>query len=231
MLEVKNLSLSFKKKQVLKGVTFSLKKGEIVSLIGLNGAGKTTLLECLMGIKKPASGEIIFDNQKDKSLKDIKRSLGYMPQAFRLYNDLTVLDNLKYVAAIYGVVRMQIDKIIEACGLGEMKNVMAERLSGGYRQLLQLAVCFLHRPSLAVLDEPTAAMDPLFRRKFWDIVHKFNASGVTILVISHHIEDVMEAGRVLCLSKGEIVIDEPVEKLTKNSKLNMEKILVSEVEE
>ena len=197
MLKIENVCKSYKNRSVLKGVTMQIEDGEVRGLIGVNGAGKTTLIECICGVKNVDSGEIWVDgiNIKDKKSKmKYQKNIGYMPQAFSLFNDLTVRENLEYLCAVYGILDGA-DKTIELCGLRMYENVIAQNLSGGYKQLLSLASAIVHSPKFLILDEPTAAMDPLFRRKFWEIVSKCKENGVTILIITHYMEELLECAK------------------------------------
>lgn len=228
MLKITNLKKSYGKNEVLKGINLKVKKGEIKAIIGENSAGKTTLIEVLCGVKQKNSGEIIINNLNLNSKKDVKylkRDLGYMPQYFCLYQDLTVEENIKYVCSVYGVDLLETEKIIKLCFLEDKKNFLTQNLSGGYRQLLSMACAIVHKPKLLILDEPTSAMDPVFRRKFWKIVKQINKQGTTILLITHYLEELLECDSFACLSKGKIVFDGKVAEFKKSNFIDIEDIL------
>ena len=227
MLKIENVCKSYKNRSVLKGVTMQIEDGEVRGLIGVNGAGKTTLIECICGVKNVDSGEIWVDgiNIKDKKSKmKYQKNIGYMPQAFSLFNDLTVRENLEYLCAVYEILDGT-DKIIELCGLRMYENVIAQNLSGGYKQLLSLASAIVHSPKFLILDEPTAAMDPLFRRKFWEIVSKCKESGVTILIITHYMEELLECDNFTCIAGGKVSFDGNLSEFGDKTALNVEKLL------
>jgi ABC-2 type transport system ATP-binding protein len=229
MLRIKNVYKSYKDKNVLKGVSFYVQKGEIKGLVGVNGAGKSTLIEIICGVKSYDCGEIFingFDTSDKKSKKKIKEVIGYMPQSFSLFNDLTVEENLGYLCAIYNLDIFRADEIIDLCGLKEHRKVLARNLSGGYRQLLSMAGAIIHSPKLLILDEPTSAMDPVFRRKFWEIVKQCHKNGeLTVLVITHYMEELVECDNFVCLANGKVSFDGSLSEYKKDGMLNIEQIL------
>lgn len=226
VLKIENVYKSYNKHPVLKGITMSIDDGEVRGLIGVNGAGKTTLVECICGVKSVDSGDIWIDgiNIRDKkSKRKYQNIIGYMSQSFSFFNDLTVKENLEYLCAVYGVASA--DKVIDLCGLRSYENVIAQNLSGGYRQLLSLAGAIVHSPKFLILDEPTAAMDPLFRRKFWEIVSKCKDNGVTILVITHYMEELLECDNFTCIAGGRVSFDGNLSEFGDKTALNIEKLL------
>ena len=229
MLKIKNIFKSYKNKKVLKGVDLHVKKGEIKGLIGINGSGKTTLIECICGVKNFDSGEILIDNINilDKKNKNgIKYIIGYMPQAFGMFNDLTVEENLGYLCAIYHMdEKVSVDKVIEQCYLNEHRKVLAKNLSGGYRQLLSMACAIIHNPKFLILDEPTASMDPLFRRKFWKIVNDCKNNNTTVLVITHYMEELLECDNFVCLANGKVAFSGNINEFKKEGLVDMESLL------
>ena len=216
------------KTEVLKGVSLHIKTGEIKGLIGVNGAGKSTLIECVCGVKKFDDGEIFVDNINilDKKNKNkIKYSIGYMPQTFGMFNDLTVEENLGYLCAIYHLDdKVEVDRVIEQCYLQEHRKILAKNLSGGYRQLLSMACAIIHNPKFLILDEPTASMDPIFRRQFWKIVNDYRKSNKTILVITHYMEELVECDNFICLN-GKVAFEGSVNDFKKEGMLDMEGLL------
>ena len=229
MLKIENVFKSYKDNSVLKGVNLNVKNNEIKGLIGVNGAGKSTLIELTCGVKSIDSGSIILNGLTvgDKSNKDkIKYTIGYMPQGFNLFNDLTVEENLGYLCAVYHLDKdVEIARVLKLCNLVGMRKKLAMNLSGGYRQLLALSAALIHKPKLLILDEPTSAMDPLFRKGFWNIIRECRKEGCTILVITHYMEELLECDTFACLSNGRIVVDESIDKFKSLGELDIEKIL------
>lgn len=216
ILKVINLNKNFKKAQILKDVNFTINKGEIVCLLGVNGAGKSTLLECVCGIQRATSGTII-------GIEDFNKSVGYISQNFIYFLDLSVYENLLYFANLYEVSNQRIEEVIDLCFLREKKNFIVKKLSGGYKQLLSLAIALLHEPKFLILDEPTSAMDPMFRQSFWQVIHSYNDNGGTVLVVTHFIEEVLECTKLIVLSKGTIVYDNDITNIAKEK--NIQKIM------
>lgn len=228
MLEIKDVYKSYKSFKVLKGVSFNVPHNEIKGFIGVNGAGKTTLVEIICGVNKMDGGEVFIDNIniKDKKQRNhLKRLIGYMPQSFSLFNDLTVEENLGYLSSVYRLDKDSVDKIIKLCSLEDKRKSLAQNLSGGYRQLLSVAGALIHSPRLLILDEPTSAMDPLFREKFWDIIKTVKDEGMTVLLITHHMEELGKCDSFVCLAKGKVVYDGAVSNFKENGILSINKVL------
>ena len=229
MLKINNLFKRYGKTEVLKGASLNVKQGTIKGLIGTNGSGKSTLIECVCGIKGFDSGDILINGKSvldKRNRNEIKRSLGYMPQSFSLFTDLTVEENLNYLTAVYGIKnKNRVEEIIKLCKLEPHRKRLAKNLSGGYRQLLSLACAIIHNPQFLLLDEPTAAMDPLFRKQFWDIVKEYNKTGHTILIITHYMEELVECDDFACLSGGEVSFEGSVQEFKKGGMLNIEGLL------
>lgn len=228
MLKITNVYKKYKNNEVLKGVTFSVKEGEIKGLIGVNGVGKSTLIECICGVKKRDSGKIEIHgiDVADKSFsKTIKHLVGYMPQSFNLFNDLTVEENLRYLFGVFQLEKKEIiENILDTCFLTPYKKTLAQNLSGGYRQLLSLAAALIHSPKILILDEPSSAMDPLFRKRFWEIINTCKNAGVTILLITHHMEELIECDSFVCLSNGVASFEGTVEDYCTNGAIDIDSI-------
>ena len=203
ILEIKDLEKSYGKKEVLKGVNLTLKKGEKMALIGVNGSGKSTLLEIVCGLKKYNNGTIVQPSNP-------RFEIGYMPQTFSMFQDLTVKENLKYLAVLYGLDETQVEKTLNLCFLKEKENLLAKKLSGGYKQLLSLAGAIIFKPKLLILDEPTSAMDPLFRQSFQKIISAFMKDGGSALITTHYMEEINFCDSVSILSGGKIVYSKSV---------------------
>jgi ABC-2 type transport system ATP-binding protein len=228
MIKIENVTKSYKQKLVLKDINLNIVGGEVFALIGVNGSGKSTLVDIVCGAKQLDGGKVLIDsidaalNNNKKIINDL---IGYMPQSFGLFNDLTVAENLDYVSNIYDKTMEEVDQVISECDLLEYKNVLAQNLSGGYKQLLSLACALIHAPKILILDEPTSAMDPLMRKKFWHIIKKYNKNGTTILIITHYLEELLQCQRFACLSGGEIRFVCSVDKFRDKGFINIEEIL------
>lgn len=201
VLKVNNIYKTYGKTDVLKGVSFTVHKG-ITALIGINGAGKSTLINIICGIVKPTSGNVIF----------YENNFGYMPQKPSLFNELTVYENLLYFANIYKIEKNQIENVLDTCKLVKFKNTYFKNLSGGYKQLCSLAVAILHDPGFIILDEPTSAMDPIFKDYFWEIICKLKSNNKTILCITHSLEELSICDNLLVLENGIIIYDGKIKK-------------------
>jgi len=186
------------------------------------------LIECVCGVKKIDAGTILIDG-KDcalrKTRKEIKTLIGYMPQTFRLFNDLTVEENLKYLCAVYSLPSARCREVMQLCHIESAAKSLAGDLSGGYRQLLSMAGALIHSPKFLILDEPTAAMDPIFRRQFWDILRGYKENGATFLVITHYFEELVECDSFACLSKGKTAFNGSLAEFKQDGLLNIEQIL------
>jgi ABC-2 type transport system ATP-binding protein len=193
-LEAHELSRSFGKMTAVDRVSFFIPKGEIFGLLGPNGAGKTTIIRMLCGILSPTSGNAtVLGFNVNKRPEEVKKRIGYMSQKFSLYNDLTAWENLSFYCAIYGVPPAErasrIAELIEIAGLAGHRNMLVRNLSGAWRQRLALACAIAHRPPMLFLDEPTAGVDPISRRQFWDMIYEMAAQGVSILATTHYMDE------------------------------------------
>ncbi|HTJ48476.1 MAG TPA: ABC transporter ATP-binding protein [Cyclobacteriaceae bacterium] len=196
-------------------ISFDVAPGEIFGFLGANGAGKTTAMRMLCGLSKPTSGEATiagFDVYRET--EKIKKSIGYMSQKFSLYEDLTVLENIKFYAGIYGLTDQQIknksEELIELLGLhNEVKKLVGE-LPLGWKQKLSFSVAVLHQPKIVFLDEPTGGVDPVTRRQFWDLIYDAAAKGVTIFVTTHYMDEAEYCNRISVMVDGKIeALDTP----------------------
>lgn len=199
----------------VSNVSFAIAKGEILGFLGPNGAGKSTVIRMLCGLLRPTSGQITVDGIDVARDPDaVRRRIGYMSQKFSLYNDLSVLENLQFFGGVYGVDRRLIGERIRAAlhmaGLDEHADALVHDLAGGWKQRLALGCAILHQPKVLVLDEPTSGVDPLSRRRFWDLIHNLSADGVTVLVSTHHMDEAEYCNRVALINRGSIVaLDTP----------------------
>ena len=207
-IDVRGLSKAFDGKRVVQNLTLTVARGEIFGFLGPNGSGKTTSIRMLCGLLIPDAGEgrcLGYDVIRETV--QIKREVGYMTQRFSLYEDLSVRENLDFVARIYGVPNRArvVDAAIERLGLARRREQLAGTLSGGWKQRLALAATTLHNPKLLLLDEPTAGVDPKARRDFWLAIHQLAADGITVLVSTHYMDEAERCHRLAYLSFGQIL--------------------------
>ncbi|MCX6645694.1 MAG: ATP-binding cassette domain-containing protein [bacterium] len=198
-------------------VSFEVKKGEIFGFLGPNGAGKSTVIRMLCGLLKPSSGGgTVAGFDVNRQPEDIKKHIGYMSQKFSLYEDLTVEENLTFYGGIYGLggkrLHDRMEWAIEMSGLSVHRRSLTKILSGGWKQRLALACAILHEPPVLFLDEPTSGVDPLSRRRFWDLIYQMSDKGVTVFVTTHYMEEAEYCDRVALIFRGGIVaIGTPME--------------------
>jgi ABC-type multidrug transport system ATPase subunit len=209
VIDVRDLHKSYGARKVVDGLTLAVTAGEICGFLGANGSGKTTTIRILCGLVKPDSGGgscLGFDLIRQAS--SIRRQIGYMTQRFSFYDDLTVRENLDFVAAVYEIDNRgdAVTAIMQRMELADRADQLAVELSGGWKQRLALAACILHKPRLLLLDEPTAGVDAKARRAFWDLIHDMAADGLTVLVSTHYMDEAERCGRIVYLSDGKIVV-------------------------
>ncbi|MCZ6604879.1 MAG: ABC transporter ATP-binding protein [Alphaproteobacteria bacterium] len=189
-------------------------KGNIYGFLGPNGSGKTTTIRMLCGLLTPDAGSgtcLGYDVRRETG--QIKRHVGYMTQRFSLYEDLTIEENLTFVARMYGVVNVAqtVRDTLERLRLTGRKKQLAGTLSGGWKQRLALAACIMHEPKLLLLDEPTAGVDPQARREFWDQIHELAGQGLTVLVSTHYMDEAERCHQIAYIAYGELLVSGPVE--------------------
>jgi ABC-type multidrug transport system ATPase subunit len=209
VIDVRDLHKSYGARKVVDGLTLAVTAGEICGFLGANGSGKTTTIRILCGLVRPDSGGgscLGFDLIRQAA--QIRRQIGYMTQRFSFYDDLTVGENLDFVAAVYELDnrRQAVQAIMVRMDLADRADQLAGELSGGWKQRLALAACILHKPRLLLLDEPTAGVDAKARRAFWDLIHDMAADGLTVLVSTHYMDEAERCGRIVYLSDGKIVV-------------------------
>ncbi len=194
----------------VEGLTMTVPRGEVFGFLGPNGSGKTTTIRMLCGLMEPSGGSatvVGYDVRRDA--EQIRRRIGYMSQKFGLYDDLSVGENLRFYASIYGLHgaarRARIAELVADLGLEGRVDQLAGTLSGGWKQRLALACAMAHHPAMLFLDEPTAGVDPASRRIFWRKIHELAAQGTTILVTTHYMDEAAECRRLAFLSRGRLV--------------------------
>jgi ABC-2 type transport system ATP-binding protein len=210
IIETHHLERRFGDLLAVRDVSLSVRRGEIFGVLGPNGAGKSTTIRMLCGILDPTGGTgtvVGFDIERQS--ERIKERIGYMTQRFSLYEDLTVLENLAFYAGIYGVPRRRrrarVDEVIQTAGLSDRRRQLAGTLSGGWKQRVALAAATIHEPPLLFLDEPTAGVDPVSRRDFWEQIHQLAASGTTILVTTHYMDEAERCHRLAFIFRGTLL--------------------------
>jgi ABC-2 type transport system ATP-binding protein len=205
VIDVHGLNKHFGAKHVVRDLSLQVARGEIYGFLGPNGSGKTTSIRMLCGLLTPDSGNgTCLGHDVIKDTAAIKREVGYMTQRFSLWEDLTIRENLDFVARMYGMPdrKQAVDGAIEKLDLGERHDQLAGALSGGWKQRLALAACMLHDPLLLLLDEPTAGVDPKARRDFWDEIHRLAAAGITVLVSTHYMDEAERCHRLAYINNG-----------------------------
>jgi ABC-2 type transport system ATP-binding protein len=191
-------------------VSLDIPKGEIFGFLGPNGAGKSTTIRMLCGLLQPTSGRASvagFDITSDP--ESVRRNIGYMSQKFSMYGDLTVEENIDFFAGVYGVYdqrRAERKKeVLAMAGLEERRRTMTHLLAGGLKQRLALGCAILHEPPILFLDEPTSGVDPIARRDFWDLIYGLSASGHTILVSTHYMDEAEYCHRIALMYRGRVI--------------------------
>jgi ABC-2 type transport system ATP-binding protein len=218
-VDVHGLVKSYGGKRVVDDVSMAVKTGEIVGFLGPNGSGKTTTIRMMCGLLHADSGGgTVLGYDLATQSGQIKREVGYMTQKFSFYTDLSIEENLMFVARLYELKPAKdfVDSTLETLGLTSRRKQLAGPLSGGWKQRLALAACIMHQPKLLLLDEPTAGVDPKARREFWDEIHRLAADGLTVLVSTHYMDEAERCHRIHYISYGKLLasgtVDEVVEK-------------------
>jgi ABC-2 type transport system ATP-binding protein len=202
-----NLTRRFGNFTAVDHVTFSVDAGEIVGYLGPNGSGKTTTIRMLLGLYEPSEGYArVLGYDAFKESEEVRSRAGYMSQKFSLYDDLTVRENLTFYGGVYGIHdKRRIKDTLDQVGLAGHESELAKALSAGWRQRLALAIALVHRPKLLFLDEPTSGVDPSARRSFWDLIYALAATGVTVLVTTHYMDEAEYCGRVGMMRDGKLL--------------------------
>jgi ABC-2 type transport system ATP-binding protein len=222
-INVAGLSKSFGGREVVHDLSMQVKRGSIYGFLGPNGSGKTTTIRMLCGLLTPDAGEgtcLGYDIRRDAD--KIKRRVGYMTQRFSLYQDLSVRENLEFVARLYGMpdARRAAGDMIQRIGLRGREEQLAGELSGGWKQRLALGACTLPNPQLLLLDEPTAGVDPKARRDFWNEIHALAAEGLTVLVSTHYMDEAERCHEIAYIAYGHLLAHGAVDKVIAQSALS-----------
>jgi ABC-2 type transport system ATP-binding protein len=215
-IEVEGLTKSFGGRKVVRNLSMTVKRGTIYGFLGPNGSGKTTTIRMLTGLLTPDEGRgtcLGYDIRTQAG--EIKRHVGYMTQRFSLYQDLSVRENLEFVARLYGIphATKAARAMVERLGLGGREEQLAGELSGGWKQRLALGACTLPNPQLLLLDEPTAGVDPKARREFWNEIHALAAEGLTVLVSTHYMDEAERCHEIAYIAYGVLLVHGTVEQV------------------
>lgn len=208
-IDVKHLSRRFGSFVAVDDLSFSVKQGEIFGFLGANGAGKSTTIRMLCGLLRATSGTALVDGvDVSRDPEAVKRRIGYMSQKFSLYELLTVNQNIEFFGGIYGLTGAKLEErrtfVIEMAGLHGRENTLTRDLPGGWRQRLALGCAILHEPTIVFLDEPTGGVDPLSRRRFWDLIGDLSRRGVTVLVTTHYLDEAEHCHRIAIIQAGKL---------------------------
>lgn len=215
VISVRNLTKKFGNFTAVDNISFNVCKGEIFGFLGANGAGKTTAIRMLCGLSIPTSGGgRVAGFDITSQAEDIKKHIGYMSQSFSLYENLTVYENLRLFGTIYGMSRQEIadksEKLFKELGMENMRNSRVTEIPVGWKQKLAFVVATIHNPEIVFLDEPTGGVDPLSRRKFWELIYKVTSKGMTVFVTTHYLDEAEYCSRVSIMVDGNIkALDTP----------------------
>jgi ABC-2 type transport system ATP-binding protein len=229
-IDVAGLNKSFGDKHVVRDLSLRVPRGQIFGFLGPNGSGKTTSIRMICGLLTADSGQgtcLGYDVMTQSA--DIKRETGYMTQRFSLWEDLTVRENLDFIARMYGMRgrREAVAEAIAKLGLTARHDQLAGSLSGGWKQRLALASCLLHKPRLLLLDEPTAGVDPKARRDFWDEIHDLAAAGITVLVSTHYMDEAERCHQLAYIAYGRLLaVGSGAELIAANAAPNLEAVFI-----
>ncbi len=222
-IDVKGLNKHFGNKHVVNDVSLQVKRGEIFGFLGPNGSGKTTSIRLMCGLLTPDSGSgTCLGYDIIRQSREIKRHVGYMTQKFSFWDDLTIRENLDFVARIYQMKnrREAVDKSLENLGLATRSKQLTGALSGGWKQRLALAACMLHEPKLLLLDEPTAGVDPTARRDFWEELHRLASLGISVLVSTHYMDEAERCHKLAYISYGKLIANGTAAEIIESQQLH-----------
>lgn len=214
-ISVRNLVKRFGSFTAVDDISFDVSRGEIFGFLGANGAGKTTAMRMLCGLSYPTSGSgTVAGYDITRRAEDIKKHIGYMSQKFSLYEDLTVAENLTLFSTIYGMtdvaIRQKSEEIFKALGMETMRDTLVRDIPTGWKQKLAFSAATMHSPDVVFLDEPTGGVDPVTRRKFWELIYQASSQGMTIFVTTHYLDEAEYCNRISIMVDGQIkALDSP----------------------
>lgn len=230
VISVRNLTKMFGSFTAVDHISFDVRRGEIFGFLGANGAGKTTAMRMLCGLSYPTSGEgHVAGCDINTQAEMIKRRIGYMSQKFSLYGDLTVMENLRLFATVYGMSAKEIKNssadIFRNLEMDNMRDTLVKDIPVGWRQKLAFATATIHRPEVVFLDEPTGGVDPITRRRFWELIYKASSDGMTVFVTTHYLDEAEYCNRVSIMVDGRInALDTPQELKKKYNAATMDEV-------
>ncbi|HHX49850.1 MAG TPA: ABC transporter ATP-binding protein [Clostridia bacterium] len=224
-IETRELTKKFNTQTAVDNLTFRIPSGCIFGLLGPNGSGKSTTIRMLCGVIRPTSGTArVMGLDVIKQVEDVRKQIGYMSQKFSLYEDLTVMENLKFFAGVYGLTPSdsleRAKELLILTNLMERERSLVSTLSGGLKQRLSLACALLHRPKLLILDEPTAGVDPVSRSLFWKIIRQLAAGGLTVLVTTHYLNEAEVCHLIGFIFKGKLISFGPPGQIIRDEGVN-----------
>ena len=230
-IQVNNLTKKFGNFTAVDSISFNVKKGEIFGFLGANGAGKSTAIRMLCGILEPTSGDALVGGFSVKNEPDkVKKNIGYMSQRFSLYNDLTVEENINFFGGVYGLsgdaFKQRKRWVLNIANLEGDEKKLTGSLPGGIKQRLALGTAVIHQPGIIFLDEPTSGVDPISRRRFWDLINELSAQNTTVLVTTHYLEEAEFCNNILLINAGKLI----AEGTSKELKTNYLKNTILEIE-
>lgn len=220
-IEVKNLTKTFGNFTAVDKISFDVHKGEVFGFLGANGAGKSTTIRMLIGILEPTSGEAFVGGFNIRTESDnVKKNIGYMSQKFSLYNDLTVIENIRFFSGVYGLYGKKYEErkkwVLKVANLEKMENVLTGSLPGGIKQRLALGTAVIHEPQIIFLDEPTSGVDPISRRNFWKLINELSDAGTTVFVTTHYLEEAEFCNNIILINAGKLIAQGNSKKLKSN---------------
>ena len=222
VIDVRGMTKRFGDRTVVDNIDLRVAKGQIYGFLGPNGSGKTTFIRMLCGLLRADGGSgTCLGHDVIRESRAIKRQVGYMTQRFSFYEDLTIEENLDFVAHVYALPdrKKAVAESLEHLGLQDRRKQLTGQLSGGWKQRMALAACLLHRPQLLLLDEPTAGVDPKARRDFWDEIHELAARGLTFLITTHYMDEAERCDRLAYISFGKLLVDGTVDQVIEKARL------------
>jgi len=222
IIDVRGMTKRFGGRTVVNNINLQVRRGQIYGFLGPNGSGKTTFIRMLCGLLRADAGSgTCLGLDVIRESEAIKRQVGYMTQRFSFYEDLSIQENLDFVAQLYGVPerKLEVQRSLEHLGLWGRRRQLAGELSGGWKQRLALAACLIHKPQLLLLDEPTAGVDPKARRDFWEEIHALAADGLTFLITTHYMDEAERCHRLAYISYGNLLVDGTVEHVIEHAHL------------
>ena len=222
VIDVRGMTKRFGARTVVNGINLRVARGQIYGFLGPNGSGKTTFIRMLCGLLRADAGSgTCLGHDVIHESRAIKRQVGYMTQRFSFYEDLTIEENLDFVARVYELPdrRAAVAECIAHLGLSDRRKQLTGQLSGGWKQRMALAACMLHKPRLLLLDEPTAGVDPKARRDFWDQIHDLAGRGLTFLITTHYMDEAERCDRLAYISFGNLLVDGTVDQVIEKARL------------